>query len=42
MNDVTEADDANTIHLESTPEEHTIGEVNLSQSKEEELKCQVK
>ena len=36
INDVTEANDAITIHVESTPEEHAIGEVLLSQSNEKE------
>ena len=41
VDDVTEVDDANTIHRESTPEEHTIGEVLPSQSKEEDLNAKL-
>ena len=40
VNDVTEVDDANTIHKESTPEKHTIGKVLLSPGGG--IKCQVK
>ena len=41
VNGVTETDDANTIHLESPQEVHTIGEVLLSQSKEKELNANI-
>ena len=37
VNDVAETDGANNIQPENTKEEHTIGEVLLSQSKEEVL-----
>ena len=42
MNDVAETDGANNIQPENTKEERTIGEVLLSQSKEEALNAKLK